>query len=446
MDGSERRSHAALAEDGATAEKPNWYREGLPHIWLPYAQMKTMTPPIPAVATRGSTLQLDDGRRLVDGVGAWWTAAHGYNHPHLLDAARAQLEPMPHIMLGGLAHEQAYRLAARLAALTPGDLGRAFFSESGSVAVEVALKIAVQYWRNAHGQTRSKFVAFLGGYHGDTFATMAVCDPDEGMHSLFQGSLAPQHILPLPDTPARHDALERLLAEDQSIAGVIVEPLIQGAGGMRMHDVETLRRIRAACDAPTAAGERQGPLLIFDEVFTGFGRTGEMFAADAAGVTPDIMTLGKALSGGVTPLAATLASARVYAAFHDDDPDKALMHGPTYTGHAVGCAVANAGLDLFEREPRLAQIRAIEAQCRAALAPLEALEQVAAVRVRGAVAAIEMAEAFDIEAARAWFIAQGAFIRPLGQVVYITPAYTIEPDELAALTTAMRRFAEERPV
>ncbi|MEL6859857.1 MAG: adenosylmethionine--8-amino-7-oxononanoate transaminase [Pseudomonadota bacterium] len=416
---------------------PDWFETGLQHIWIPYAQMKTMPVPAPIAATDGTELIMPDGRRLIDGVGSWWTAVHGYNHPALIKAATDQLGLMPHVMLGGIAHEQAYRLATRLAELTPGDLSRVFFSESGSVSVEVAMKIAVQYWSNAQGEQRSKFVAFNGGYHGDTFATMSVCDPAEGMHKYFAGALADQHMVDLPDSEAAIEELDRLLAQDKTIAAVLVEPIIQGAGGMRMHTPDTLKTLRAICD-------RHGVLLIFDEIFTGFGRTGELFAADTAGVIPDIMTLGKALTGGITPLAATIASERVYQAFHDEDEGKALMHGPTFTGHAVGCAVANASIDLFESEPRLEQVAQLEAAFRDGLSGLADDPRVCDIRIRGAVAAVELAEEFDIHAARQWFIDQGVFIRPLGRVVYLSPAYTLETEQLANLVESTVRFVRRQ--
>jgi adenosylmethionine-8-amino-7-oxononanoate aminotransferase len=419
--------------------EPDWLGKGLDHIWLPYAQMKTSPRPTAAVATSGSHIRLADGRELIDGVGSWWTAVHGYNHPHLLEAVRAQLDVMPHVMLGGLAHEQPYRLAARLASLLPGDLTRTFFTESGSVAVEVAMKIAVQYWRNTTGEVRPRFLSFKGGYHGDTFATMSVCDPEEGMHALFAGALARQHVIDLPTDEASAARMDEVLARNKDIAAVLVEPMLQGAAGMRMHDAATLKRIRRLCDA-------HGVLLIFDEIFTGFGRLGAMFAADLSGVAPDIMTLGKALTGGVAPLAATVASGRVYAAFHSDDAGKALMHGPTYTGHALGCAAANASLDLFERNDRMAQVKAIEARLKADLLPLRDAPGVADARVLGSVGAVEMTDAFDVDRLRAWFIERGVFIRPLGRVIYLSPAYTIADDDLARLTAAVRKAVGALPV
>jgi adenosylmethionine-8-amino-7-oxononanoate aminotransferase len=416
----------------AAMTDPEWLDEGLRHIWLPYAQMKTTPRPVAVKATQGARIILHDGRELVDGIGSWWTAVHGYNHPYLLEAVRRQLEIMPHVMLGGLAHEQAYRLAWRLADMLPGGLSKVFFCESGSVAVEVALKIAVQYWRNTTGAVRSKFLAFRGGYHGDTFATMSVCDPEDSMHALFGPALPTQYLANLPTDEARAGELDELLSRHKDIAAVIVEPLLQGAAGMRMHDVETLKRIRAACD-------RHGVLLIFDEIFTGFGRLGGMFAAGIAGVPPDIITLGKALTGGISPLAATVASARIYEAFHSDEFTKALMHGPTYMGHALGCAAANASLDLFEREPRLAQIMAMETHLNSELRPLKDLPQVAGVRIRGSVGAVEMRDAFDLNALRRGFIEQGVFIRPIGKTIYVAPAYTIGMEDLSTLTAAITR-------
>ncbi|MFN3608506.1 MAG: adenosylmethionine--8-amino-7-oxononanoate transaminase [Hyphomonas sp.] len=417
------------------ADPKDWFTAGLEHIWLPYAQMRTLPAPVAISRTEGSRLYLADGRELVDGVGSWWTSIHGYNRAELLDAARRQMANMPHIMLGGLAHEPAYRLAARLADLTPGDLTRVFFTESGSVAVEVAMKIAIQYFRNTTGEARTKFVSFLGGYHGDTLATMSVCDPAEGMHHMFRGALAEQYVVALPETRDQIRALETLLSTDKKIAAVMIEPLIQGAGGMRMHSPQVLKTLRRLCD-------QAGVLLIFDEIFTGFGRTGEMFAAGRAGVTPDIMCLGKAITGGVTPLAATIASSKVYAAFHSDNSDHALMHGPTYTGHALACAVANAGLDLFADGTLIKRVKKLEASLTTALAPATEMDTVADVRVLGAVAAVEMAEPFPIEAARKWFIEQGTFIRPLGTTVYLSPAYGISEEDLSQLTGAILKFAQ----
>jgi len=363
---------------------PEWLTLGWPHIWLPYAQMKTASLPLAVVGANGARLKLADGRELIDGVASWWTMAHGYNHPHIRACVARQLETLPHVMLGGLAHEQAFTLAKRLAAMLPGDLNRVFFSDSGSVAVEVALKMALQFWINRGERGRHKIVSFKGGYHGDTFATMAICDPDEGMHSLFKGALAEQFVVDLPRDAASTRALEELLSrERRSIAAIIVEPLVQGAGGMKFHEPEVLTRI-------AEIARRHGVIFILDEIFTGFGRTGTMFAMEQADVVPDIVCLGKALTGGTAPLAATVASERIFEAFLSDDASRALMHGPTFMGNALACAAANASLDLFEREPRIRQIKRIEAQLRAGLEPARGLPGVRDVRVKGAIGVIEL--------------------------------------------------------
>lgn len=417
--------HAAIGNG-----MPGWYDEGRAHAWLPYSQMKTAAPPLPVVGTRGSRILLADGRELVDGVASWWTACHGYNHPHIRAAVAAQLDTMPHVMLGGLLHEPAARLATRLATLLPGDLDHVFFSDSGSVAVEVAMKMAVQSWINRGVRGRTRFVAFRGGYHGDTTGTMAVCDPDEGMHSLFRGLLPEHLIVDLPVDEARTEALARLLAaRADEIAGILVEPLVQGAGGMLFHDAEVLRTLRRLAD-------RHDVLLIFDEIFVGFGRTGTLFACEAADVVPDIVTVGKALTGGTLPLAATVASRRVFDAFWSDDPMHALMHGPTYMGNPLACAAALASIDLFAREPRLDQVRAIETQLGAGLAPCRGLPGVVDVRVRGAIGVVEL-DRIDIAALKARFVEQGVYIRPFGRIVYLTPAFTIAADDLARLTEAI---------
>jgi adenosylmethionine---8-amino-7-oxononanoate aminotransferase len=413
---------------------PDWYAEGLSHIWLPYSQMKTARGPLAVARTQGSRIVLADGRELIDGIASWWTACHGYNQPHIHDAVARQLAEMPHVMFGGMVHEQALRLAQRLTALLPGDLTRVFFSDSGSVAVEVAMKMAVQYWINRGSRGRTQFIAFKGGYHGDTTGAMAVCDPDEGMHALFAGLLPPHHIVDLPDTEERTAALETLIAEHvDGIAGIIVEPLVQGAGGMLFHEATVLKRLRALAD-------KYDLLLIFDEIFTGFGRTGAMFACEAAGVAPDIVTLSKALTGGTLPLAATIATRKVFDAFWSDDPAKALMHGPTFMANALACATANASLDLFEREPRLAQVATIASALEEGLTPCRDVRRVKDVRVMGAIGVVEMARIENLDALRARFVEEGVFVRPFGNVIYLTPAFTIRADDLNTLTSAVVRI------
>jgi adenosylmethionine---8-amino-7-oxononanoate aminotransferase len=412
-------------------EPPDWYAAGLEHVWLPYAQMKTAAPPLPVVRTQGSRITLADGRELIDGIASWWTACHGYNQPHIRHAVAKQLKQMPHVMFGGLAHESALTLARRLAALLPGDLTRVFFSDSGSVAVEVALKMAAQYWINRGVKRRGQFVAFKGGYHGDTTGAMAVSDAEGGMHALFAGLLPQHHVVDLPDDDEREAALDKLLSERaDTIAGMIVEPLVQGAGGMKFHDAAVLKRLRAVAD-------KYDVLLVFDEVFTGFGRTGTMFACEAAGVTPDIVALSKALTGGTLPLAATVATKKVFEAFWSDDPKKALMHGPSYMANALGCAAANASLDLFESEPRLQQVATISSALLQGLAPCRSMPGVKDVRVKGAIGVVEMERIDNLDVLRARFVEQGVFVRPFGNIIYLTPAFTIAGDELKTLTDAV---------
>jgi adenosylmethionine-8-amino-7-oxononanoate aminotransferase len=419
------------SDAGSERATPAWYADGLAHIWLPYAQMKRALPPLPVIRTQGCRIVLADGRELVDGIASWWTACHGYNHPHIRAAVERQLAQLPHVMFGGLAHEQALTLARRLAARLPGDLDRVFFSESGSVAVEVAMKMAVQFWLNKGVRTRTKFLAFNGGYHGDTTGTMAICDPAAGMHALFRGLLPEHHVVDLPRDEESAAAFARALERHaEELAGIVVEPLVQGAGGMRFHDAAVLRALRAAAD-------RYRLLLIFDEIFTGFGRTGTLFACEAAGVVPDIITLSKALTGGTLPLAATVASRQVFEAFWSDDPTHALMHGPTFMANALACAAGNASLDLFEREPRLRQVADIAAALERGLAPCRGMPRVEDVRVRGAIGVVELDRIDDLDRLRARFVAEGVFVRPFGSIVYLTPAFTIAEDELARLTAAV---------
>jgi adenosylmethionine-8-amino-7-oxononanoate aminotransferase len=411
--------------------RPAWYEAGLAHVWLPYAQMKTVRAPLPVVRTHGCRIVLSDGRELIDGIASWWTACHGYNHPHVRDAVERQLALMPHVMFGGLAHEQALTLARRLAALVPGDLTRVFFSESGSVAVEIAMKMAVQYWLNQGARKRKKFLAFKGGYHGDTTGAMAVCDPDGGMHARFHGLLPEHYLVELPHNEESVASFACCLERHaEELAGIIVEPLVQGAGGMRFHAASVLQRLREAA-------KRYQLILIFDEIFTGFGRTGNLFACEAAGVVPDIITLSKALTGGTLPLAVTIARDKIFDAFWSDEPSHALLHGPTFMGNALACAAANASLDLFEQEPRLRQVADIAAALERGLAPCRGLPGVKDVRVKGAVGVVELDRIDDVEGLRARFVNQGVFIRPFGSIVYLTPAFTIGAEELAKLTGAI---------
>ena len=418
-------------------QTPAWLSQGAAHVWRPYCQMKTARAPQAVARTDGVRLYLETGRALVDGIASWWTACHGYNHPHIREAVTQQLERAPHIMFGGLAHEPAYRLATRLAAMLPEPLNRVFFTDSGSVAVEVAIKIAVQSRLNKGERGRTKILAFTGGYHGDTLGTMAICDPEEGMHSLFTGLLPEHPVIPLPKDAASMNAFDDFLAaRAATLAAIIVEPLVQGAGGMVVHGPAVLRHLRKAAD-------HYGLTLIFDEIFTGFGRTGTMFAFEQAGVVPDIITLSKALTGGTSPLAATIASDELFSAFLSNSPETALMHGPTYMANALGCAAANASLDLFESEPRLAQAAAISAQLTAELEPCRHLPNVVDVRVLGAIGVVELASIPDPAALRARLVAQAVWIRPFRNIVYLTPALTIAVDELFALTQAIKNVLDQ---
>ena len=416
---------------------PDWFDEGLGHIWLPYTQMQTTPPPAPVVAIDGVRIQLADGRELIDGIASWWTACHGYNNPHIRAAMVDQLEIMPHVMFGGLVHQPALDLARRLSDMLPDPLERVFFSESGSVSVEIALKMAIQYWANRGEPERRRIVSFLGGYHGDTFGAMAICDPEEGMHTLFKGVLPEQHVVPLPQSDADFEDFEAFLSwHAGECAAVIIEPLVQGAGGMVMHDAALLKRLRAACDA-------HGLLLILDEIFTGFGRTGAMFAHQHAGIVPDIITLSKALTGGTVPLAATVATSDVFAAFLSDDPEAALMHGPTFMANALACAAANASLDLFDQEPRVDQARAVEKQLTRELEDCRSIPHVVDVRVKGAIGVVQLSGEMRLDWLRQRLIEEGVWVRPFRDIVYLTPALNIAEDDLTTLTRAVRVVVEE---
>lgn len=418
---------------------PDWLSAGRGHVWRPYTQMKTAAPPFPVVKTRGVRLYLQDGTELIDGTSSWWTACHGYNHPAIAKAVEHQLREMPHVMLGGLAHEPAYRLASRLAHMLPGDLNHVFFSESGSVSVEIAMKMAIQYWR-IRGEARSRFLSFLGGYHGDTIGAMSICDPEEGMHQLFQGALPRQDVMPLPVDEQTKGIFASFVEENHgNIAAVVLEPLVQAAGGMRFHHPKVVSEIRSFCD-------QHGLLLILDEIATGFGRTGSMFAFEQAGVTPDVICLSKALTGGTLPLAATVARTSLFEAFLTDRRDDAFMHGPTFMGNPLACAAANASLDLFESEDRLANVSLIEKRLREDLEVCRSFPGVSDVRVRGAIAVVELSEPPSFEALTRRFVADGAWIRPIDKVIYLMPPLVIGFEDLSVLTrsvvSAVRSLSE----
>ena len=415
-----------------TFPTPDWLSEGADNVWRPYCQMKTAPAPLAVARTQGARIILEDGRELVDGIASWWTACHGYNHPHIRAAVTAQLERAPHVMFGGLAHEPAYRLARRLADLMPGDLNHVFFAESGSVSVEIAMKMALQYWINRGVAGRTRFLSFQGGYHGDTLATMTICDPEEGMHSLFAGVMPSQIVTALPVDAASEAALDQLMAEKAGeVAAIIVEPRIQGAGGMLFHSDDVLRTLRRLAD-------KHDLLLIFDEIFVGFGRTGDLFACSGSGVTPDIITLSKALTGGTLPLSAAIARTKVFEAFWSDDAGAALMHGPTYMANPLACAAANASLDIFETGQWKADVARINAALTEGLEPCRAAPGVVDVRTYGAIGVVEFDHPVETGPLCMAFAEQGSWIRPMGKVVYLTPPYVTTDAELAQLTGAIR--------
>jgi adenosylmethionine-8-amino-7-oxononanoate aminotransferase len=414
-------------------DTPDWFVGGRSSVWPPYARLDADA--LPVARASGVRLTLADGTELIDGVANWWSACHGHGHPAIKAAVADQLDRFAHVMFAGLAHEPGYRLAERLTRTVPGEFARVFFTESGSVSVEVALKIALQYWMIAGRPGKTRFLSFRGGYHGDTLATMPLCDPEEGMHAMFSGVFAPALLADLPETPEAEAALDALMAAHaDELAAVIVEPLVQGAGGMRMHEPAALKTLRRLCD-------RHGALLIFDEIFTGFGRTGTMFAFEQAGVTPDLLCLSKALSGGALPLAATLAARSVAEAFKAEHPAAVLMHGPTYMANALACAAANASLDLFEQQPRLQQAALIERQMRAELAPCCGLPGVVQVRVMGAIGVVQLDRPAD--GLRGRFPPLGVWLRPFRDILYLTPPLVIGEDDLSRLTAAVRTVAAE---
>ena len=409
------------------------------HIWHPYSSQLEPLPVFAVHSASGVRLRLADGRELIDGMSSWWTAIHGYNHPALNAAATAQMQRMSHVMFGGLTHEPAIELCRRLVDITPAGLEKVFICDSGSVAVEVAIKMALQYQLSRGDAQRRELLTIRGGYHGDTFATMALCDPEEGMHHRFGGMMPEPLVAELPTTPEREEAFRALLdARGGDIAGVIVEPLVQAAGGFLMHAPEVLRFLRRTCD-------EHGVHLVFDEIAVGFGRVGAMFACQVADVVPDVITLSKALTGGTAPLAATVATRDVFESFLSDDPADALMHGPTYMAHALGCAAALGSVELFDREPRLEQARSLEGRLAERLAPLAAHPRVVDVRCLGGIGVVEVDRIADLEGLRRRFVDLGCWIRPLGRCIYLMPALLIEDEELDLLARGIETVLPELP-
>ncbi len=410
------------------------------HVWHPYTSMTSPGAVRLVESASGARLRLSGGREVVDAMSSWWCAIHGYRHPTLDAAARAQLESMSHVMFGGLTHEPAIRLAQRLIDLTPPRLQHVFFADSGSVSVEVAIKMCLQYQRN-RGR-RIRLLTIRGGYHGDTFGAMSVCDPVDGMHQLFAGALAEQVFAPRPPAGLEADVTEwaRETAElverhAEELAAIIVEPVLQGAGGMRVYPPECLRLLRNLAD-------KHGLLLVFDEIATGFGRTGELFAMHHAGVVPDVLCVGKALTGGYLTLAAVLCTAEVARGVSDGEGG-ALMHGPTFMANPLACAVALANLDLLVDNDWRTNVKRIEARLLEGLAPCASLPGVADVRVLGAVGVVQTREQFDIETATAAALEHGVWIRPFRDLIYTMPPYICTDDDVDAITNAICAAAEK---
>ncbi|MDF1579044.1 MAG: adenosylmethionine--8-amino-7-oxononanoate transaminase [Desulfobulbales bacterium] len=407
------------------------------HIWHPYSTMLSPPPVWPVTAAGGSRLTLADGRELVDGMSSWWSVIHGYNHPRLNRAAHEQIDAFAHVMFGGLTHNPAIELARRLVAITPEPLDKVFISDSGSVAVEVAIKMAVQYWHARNRPEKHRLLTIRGGYHGDTFAAMSVCDPVTGMHEIFTHVLAKQFFAPRPECrfgepwdPADIQRLAGLLAENHGrIAALILEPVVQGAGGMWFYSPEYLKQARALCDAHEV-------LLIADEIATGFGRTGRLFACEHAGIAPDILCLGKAMTGGYLSLAATLTSSHIAETISAGGPG-CFMHGPTFMGNPLACRVACESIDLLLESPWRERIASIEEKLRSGLAPCREFAAVKEVRVLGAIGVVELHEEPDHRALQRKLVDKLVWIRPFSRLVYIMPAYNINPVDLGFLIEKM---------
>lgn len=409
------------------------------HVWHPYASMDNPPPAYPVAGAHGVRLTLMDGQEVIDGMASWWCAVHGYNHPHLNQAMKVQIEDMSHVMFGGITHAPAVTLAKRLVDLTPSGLDKVFFSDSGSVAVEVAIKMALQYWHSKVQPNKNRMLTIRNGYHGDTFGAMAVCDPINGMHGLFASVLPQHYFVDAPpmgfDRPLQTgdlDELEATMREHHDhIAALILEPIVQGAGGMRFYSPQWLSGAAKLC-------KQFNILLIADEIATGFGRSGALFACDHANVAPDIMCLGKAITGGTMSFAATLATSEIATSISRGEAS-CFMHGPTFMANPLACAVANASLDLLESSDWKKQVNEINIGLTSLLTPAASLSYVEDVRVLGAIGVIQVSQAVDLGIIQKMFVEEGIWVRPFGKLVYVMPPYVMSQEDLATLCNGMLR-------